>query len=492
MMESCIQIFFIFLSCFYLFHKLLNIDKHPFHIELLCYIYLGMCSVLLLIISKSIYYILYYPIFIILFSVFIKMYTNTNYKTTLITTIIALGISLCSFAFSSVVITIFLLCTKLTPENNFWILIKFVIGIMQYLLVHVPFQLKRLKKGMPFLYELNFSNMGCLLSICIIICDMIISTPFTIRTYIIMFCLLLIFPCSLFLISWWRAIITRNYRKKLQQFEMQKLKNELFQKEQEIARLLDNNHALAQIIHKDNKLVPAMELAVNTFLQNLHDLSPQQLKEQGLDLATHLQEMTKERQFILTEYQADGQLLATTGICAVDAVLQLMQQRALQEHIDYSLCVAKDIKTVATQSISEEDFSHLLADVIENAFIAMSEIQDKKILINIVRTGNHLSIEISDNGQPFLPEIFQDFGLTPHTTHSEKGGSGIGLMDIWKLKKKYHASLVITEYVPASFTYTKHISLIFDAQNHYIIQTYRKREIMQFRFRNDLYIFSYY
>ena len=50
--------------------------------------------------------------------------------------------------------------------------------------------------------------------------------------------------------------------------------------------------------------------------------------------------------------------------------------------------------------------------------------------------GNHLSVEISDNGQPFLPEIFQDFGLKAHTTHAGNGGSGIGLMDIWKLKKK--------------------------------------------------------
>lgn len=209
--------------------------------------------------------------------------------------------------------------------------------------------------------------------------------------------LFLIFPCALLLISWWRAIITRNYRRKLQQFEMQKLKNELVQKEQEISRLLENNKALAQIIHRDNKLIPAMELAVNTFLQNQNTLSPQQLKEQGLALAAHLQTMSQERKFNLTEYQT--------------------------------------------------------------------------------------------NGQPFLPEFFQDFGLKAHTTHAGNGGSGIGLMDIWKLKKKYRASLVITEYAPGTYSYTKQISLIFDAKKHYIIQTYRRRELGQIRFRDDLYIF---
>lgn len=397
MIQSCIQIFFILLSCFYLYHKLLNIEKRPFNIEFYCYIYFAGCSCLLYSISKNIYYIVYFPALIILFFVFIKIYTYTNYKAALITTVIALGISLCSFTFSAVIMTLFLLCTGLTPENDFWILIKLVIGIMQYILVHLPFQLKRLKKGMPFLYELNFNNAGFFLSICIIICVIIISTPYTLHTYIIMSSLFLIFPCALLLISWWRAIITRNYRRKLQQFKMQKLKNELIQKEQEIARLLENNKALAQIIHRDNKLIPAMELAVNTFLQNQNTLSPQQLKEQGLALAAHLQTMSQERKFNLTEYQT--------------------------------------------------------------------------------------------NGQPFLPEIFQDFGLKAHTTHAGNGGSGIGLMDIWKLKKKYRASLVITEYAPGTYSYTKQISLIFDAKKHYIIQTYRRRELGQIRFRDDLYIF---
>ena len=489
MIESCIQIFFILLSCFYSYHKLLNIKKRPFNVEVYCYIYFAVCSCLLWLISKNIYYIFYYPALIILFFVFIRLYTQTHYKTALITTVIALGISLCAFTLSAVIMTLFLLCTGLTPENHFWILIKLVIGIMQYLLVHLPFQLKRLKKGMPFLYELNFNNIGCLLSMCIIICVIIISTPYTIHTYITISCLLLIFPCTLLLISWWRAIITRNYRRKLQQFEMQKLKNELVQKEQEITRLLENNKALAQIIHRDNKLIPAMELAVNTFLQNRNTLSPQQLKEQGLALAAHLQTMSQERKFNLTEYQTNGQPLASTGICAVDAVLQLMYQRALQEQIDYNLRITENIKTTAMQSLSEEDFSHLLADLIENAFIAMSDVPDKKILINLGRMGNHLSVEISDNGQPFLPEIFQDFGLKAHTTHAGNGGSGIGLMDIWKLKKKYRASLVITEYAPGTYSYTKQISLIFDAKKHYIIQTYRRRELGQIRFRDDLYIF---
>lgn len=78
MIQSCIQIFFILLSCFYLYHKLLNIKKRPFNIELYCYIYFAGCSCLLYSISKNIYYIVYFPALIILFFVFIMHRTYTG------------------------------------------------------------------------------------------------------------------------------------------------------------------------------------------------------------------------------------------------------------------------------------------------------------------------------------------------------------------------------------------------------------------------------
>ena len=458
--------FFILICCFYCYCKILNLND-------------------LFLRSRIMFLVLF------VFYIFITLFTKTDWSTSLNATIISIAMSLVSFTISSFVFStlVFFMYSYINVNNL--VMIKLLNGFLQYFMIHIPFQFKRMKKGMPFLYDLQLNNIGTCISLLILICYITASISNTSDNNYLPFIipLFLIFPCALLLISWWRAIITRNYRRKLQQFEMQQLKNELVQKEQEIARLLENNKALAQIIHRDNKLIPAMELAVNTFLQNQNTLSPQQLKEQGLALAAHLQTMSQERKFNLTEYQTNGQPLASTGICAVDAVLQLMYQRALQEQIGYTLRITENIKTTAMQSLSEEDFSHLLADLIENAFIAMSDVTDKKILINLGRMGNHLSVEISDNGQPFSPEIFQDFGLKAHTTHAGNGGSGIGLMDIWKLKKKYRASLVITEYVPGTYSYTKQISLIFDAKKHYIIQTYRRRELGQIRFRDDLYIF---
>ena len=392
--------FFILMCCFYCYCKILNLNDLFFRLRILFTF-----SALALACALCFIHFIVYPIamfFILLtFYIFITLFTKTNWHTSLNAAIISIAMSLVSFTISSFIFStlVFFMYSYINVNNL--VIIKLLNGFLQYFIIHIPLQFRRLKKGMPFLYELQLNNIGTCISLLILICYITASISNTTENNYLPFIipLFLIFPCALLLISWWRAIITRNYRRKLQQFEMQKLKNELVQKEQEISRLLENNKALAQIIHRDNKLIPAMELAVNTFLQNQNTLSPQQLKEQGLALAAHLQTMSQERKFNLTEYQT--------------------------------------------------------------------------------------------NGQPFLPEIFQDFGLKAHTTHAGNGGSGIGLMGIWKLKKKYRASLVITEYAPGTYSYTKQISLIFNAKKHYIIQTYRRRELGQIRFRDDLYIFPY-
>lgn len=390
--------FFILMCCFYCYCKILNLNDLFFRLRILFTF-----SALALACALCFIHFIVYPIamfFILLtFYIFITLFTKTNWHTSLNAAIISIAMSLVSFTISSFIFSTLVFLMYSYIDINNLVVIKLLNGFLQYFMIHIPFQFKRMKKGMPFLYDLQLNNIGTCISLLILICYIAASISNTSDNNYLPFIipLFLIFPCALLLISWWRAIITRNYRRKLQQFKMQKLKNELIQKEQEIARLLENNKALAQIIHRDNKLIPAMELAVNTFLQNQNTLSPQQLKEQGLALAAHLQTMSQERKFNLTEYQT--------------------------------------------------------------------------------------------NGQPFLPEIFQDFGLKAHTTHAGNGGSGIGLMGIWKLKKKYRASLVITEYAPGTYSYTKQISLIFDAKKHYIIQTYRRRELGQIRFRDDLYIF---
>ena len=152
----------------------------------------------------------------------------------------------------------------------------------------------------------------------------------------------------------------------------------------------------------------------------------------------------------------------------------------------------ENIKELAINAISEENLLHLLGDLIDNAIIAVKHTNKAKtILIHLAQLQNHFLLEISDSGIPFSLETYQHFGNEQHTTHSVDGGSGIGLMDIWKLKKKYKTSLHIYEYPDDTSIYTKKISFVFDKKNHFLLQTYRYKEVAQNLTRGDLYVFPY-
>lgn len=65
-------------------------------------------------------------------------------------------------------------------------------------------------------------------------------------------------------------------------------------------------------------------------------------------------------------------------------------------------------------------------------------------------------------------------GITEASTHTSEGGTGIGLIDIWSFKKKYHASLVIEELNTDTSIYSKRLSIQFDNKCNYLIITDRK------------------
>jgi len=69
--------------------------------------------------------------------------------------------------------------------------------------------------------------------------------------------------CGLVLISQWRKTVTAGYYKKLEQRNLSRLELILEQYERDHDELIKKNAELAKIIHRDNKLLPAMRLAVS-------------------------------------------------------------------------------------------------------------------------------------------------------------------------------------------------------------------------------------
>lgn len=485
MIQDLIRWFFNLLCSYYLYYKLLNLKQTRNSKKILFGGLFLVESFIFTFLSSYIPAIILL-IFILINTAILTFITKINFSTNLFT--FTISISFCyTFLALSALITALLSAPLFYGRYDLpYAQIQFVGGLIDFLLLHLLFKIKRLRRGMPFLYQIGSSATGFILSCFILLIVTIISFYDSIPDMQFLFLLIALFLIGLLLYCWWRFRITRDYREKLRQAELKALQNELIEKDNRIRKLEENNDALAKIIHKDNKLIPAMELAVCEYLEN--GITDGDTRKKGEQLTNELKTMAQDRKGTLNSYRHDEHALPATGVCVLDALFTYMQQRALAQNINFSLHITGNIVKMTEDVISGEDLSHLLADLLENAMIAIGDNEVRSLSVCLCHDEDTSTLEISDSGNAFDVQLFEDFGQTRHTTHKDSGGSGIGLMDIWKIKKQYRASLHIIEYAPGTSIFTKKIALFFDQKNHYLIQSYRRNEIERVHMRNDMFV----
>lgn len=489
MSSLIIRYFFIIFCSLYTYYKLLNIAIHSksqylisaliaFSISLLSSNPFTPKSTTRLVIAST------------LFLIMITFRTHTSLHISTIATTISFAVSLISLATSAFLISLPIIFF-FKNASLISLLPLLSIGFLQFILIYLLFKIKRLQKGMTFLYHNSFISIGIILSLFVILIFFTIQyiSPASIPNYLLL--LLFILLLALALLIWWRRKITQSYVEKLRVSEVEALYKEISDKEHEIEKLHSNNRYLARIIHKDNKLIPAMELAVRNYLQNGMQMKPEDARQYGIDLLAQLQTMAADREGIIQNYHDDYRFRPQIGLYSVDAIIYYMERRAIPHSIRYEYQFDKGLKEVMLSYIDENDAIHLLSDAIENSIIATMHAIKKEIKIHIGFIQDILFMDISDTGLPFEPATYQNFGLLQHTTHKDSGGSGVGLLDIWKLKHKYKISLQIYEYPPDDHEYTKKIRFFFDRRNHFLIQSYRSQEITSLITRSDLHVFPY-
>lgn len=365
-------------------------------------------------------------------------------------------------------------------------------SILSFISIYFIFKIKRFKSGMNFITKTKYSDTGLVIGF-LILTFKNIDNFFFINTssknlFILLFLPLATFLLAFLLFSWWRRQVTKSYIDKLRQLEIQSLYDELAEKERLIKKLQEDNSSLSRIIHKDNKLIPAMEHAVTDFLLHNEFTDIAQMEIYGKDLSERLQNMSQDRKGILEAYEEKNHILHLTGNVSIDAILAYMHKRALANHISLECKHTKENVEYLLEKISEEDLSHLLSDLIENALNAMTGLSSGRIVVTFGKLQKEAYLSVADTGDAFSVETLHSFGLKPHTTHESTGGSGIGLMDIWKIKKKYKASIQIQEFDSTIGSLTKKIIFSFNSKNHYVIQSYRCSDIINTQTRSDLYV----
>lgn len=422
----------------------------------------------------------------------IMILSNNKYLYSFYIVSISLCISLIFFIFSNTIICFFFLLYCKTADAIPYQYLAIVSGFLQLFLLYLILLSKRFRNGLRLLFASHTIFYGSTISMFFIFCLVIISLyksyDISIQTIVTILSLLFAILCFYY----WEYRITQTYLEKLRIANENSLENEITSLKEEITTLTADNHHLTQIVHKDNKLVPAMETTVLEFLQSAKVLSTEELVTLGDELSRTLHEMARERAGILTSLSSTNNSMPSSGLIAIDGLLSYMEKRAAESNINYKVKMDDNIKELILTALSEDDLRHLLGDLIENAIITTNYSElPKHISIHLGSLQDKFLLEISDSGIPFNPETYQHFGYEHCSTHQEDGGTGTGLLDIWSIKKKYKASLYIYEYESSSNVYTKKISFLFDGKNHFLLKTYRDKEIRNSLIRGDLHVFPH-
>lgn len=484
MTDIIIKYFFIIMCCIFLYKHLLNLEltviKHR--------IFLSMLTISLSIFSYwgKKYFPVITDITLLILLWFCLNLILCQPQLTLIITAISYCFSYGLFAFSNIVILALFTPTLYLSSAFPYELFMLLSGIVEYVLLTAILHIKRFRKGMPFLYSSAFLNGGT--CICLLILTLIFYIQLSAHPSLYFAILVpIIFTFSIgALIYWWQQQLTASYLTRLKLLELESLRNELLEKSIQISKLTKQNEELSRLIHKDNKLIPAMENAVYHYISSSN--SNGNSISYGNALLADLQNLTEKRQKILSSFSYTSCDNFSTGITSLDALLTYMNEQASLSDITFSVTIGQNLPLQISESISAEDLTHLLADLIENAFTAtfhQENNQSKIVQLQIFSYHNALLIELSDTGIAFEVPTLMKLGIEPATTHASSGGKGIGLLDIWNIKNKYNASIHITEYETTA-AFRKKITFILDHKNHYLIHSWRADELIAQQCRSDL------
>ena len=485
MIATYIKYFTLFVCSFIFFSKLLNqkINKSNFfatftHKKIALIIQATSFLIVDLIIITIRIFI---PHLTVLF-LFILLYIYASFvyhvlpETTIVTSLISLVLSYFMFYISAIIASPVSLIAKnasLTTEMTMNIFTP-IVCLFQIILTFLIFSIKRLKNGMPFLFEKISNKIGVFLS-CFVL---FISSLFTILdhknrhyTLLIVFCT---FMCFILFI-WWRKQLSISYINRTHN-------NEILSLEAEIKKLNQDNKHMAMIIHKDNKLIPAMIMSVENLLNKAsnNNITDTTLVTEATNLLKELNTLSKERTGILSSNSPNKLTFTSTNLIRLDSVIQYMHEKCKAENISFDVSVTADATSLIKKSISEDALVTLVADITENAIIATRNNEDtKNILLCIKNENNTYHIEVYDSGSHFAPHVIKNAGKRPTTTHLDTGGSGIGLMTTFTLACESFASFVINESIEDP-KYTKCVSIVFDYKNEFRVYSQRS-EILQLK-----------
>ncbi len=474
MLQSVIKYIFTIFCCVYVYKNLLHIKKFTTREVLLIPLAIIMSFIIALIKTHM-------PLLVVIsLVIFIDLYCYFIYKKDFIAslTIITIAIGISYFIYALSVISLIPVTSILYMNINDALLLDnigiILFGIVQNLIAILLFRIKRFKNGIPDINS-KYSDTVSYLSILILLASSLIY-QYIYLSNVVSILVFLTIMFGLTILLWWRKRISDKYINKVYERNIKILEETVETQKTEVENL-------SKIIHKDNKVLSALRIAVIEQSKLNVDNNPELQK-----LLTEIMHLEDERREFLTDYEQNTKTLPKTGVFATDMILGYLHKRSVRESILFDVTIMGDIPYMVTDAVDTYDLNTMIADLGENAIIATSGAPTKNILLIIGYRDNIAFFDIYDSGSNFDAEVIADIGKRRHTTHKDTGGSGIGLMTTYELINKYHATLEIEE-LDNNNLFTKRVSILFNNSALISIHSNRPEIIVACNTRNDIHLF---
>ncbi len=476
MLQTILKYIFTVFCCIYVYKKLLNIRKNT-KTELIIF----PCAVIISFIITLIR--LHMPILtiascVILISIYCHILYKKDYILSLVITTISIGISYFLNALSVLLLIPMSSILYFSIDNVLILDIVgiILIGVLQNTLSIVLFKIKRFKNGIPDIERKYKTDTIIYVTVLLMLAtSLIYEYKNTVMVITILFFFIIMFGLTILL--WWRKRISDKYINKVYERNIKILEDTLDTQKTEIENL-------SKIIHKDNKVLSALRLAVSEQSKNNSENNAELQK-----LLTEITHLEDERKECLTDYEQNTKVLPKTGVYSTDMIISYLYKRAAKESIAFDISITGDIPYMVTDAVDTYDLNTMIADLGENAIIATSNSSTKSILLIIGYREGTAFFDIYDSGADFDAGVIANLGKRRHTTHKNTGGSGIGLMTTYELVNKYHATFEIEELY-GNKLFTKRVSVLFDNNSRIAVHSSRPEIIAACKTRNDIQLFT--
>jgi len=195
------------------------------------------------------------------------------------------------------------------------------------------------------------------------------------------------------------------------------------------------------IAHQWKQPLNAISMAAEMIRSNEEELNLKDIKANEIsDIIHHqIEHMTTTLSEFRSFFRIDKKSTNFSIAACIESVKILLKDELIKNTIDIQQADQKDIFINGY----ENEFKHLLLNLISNAKDAFNEKNIKKriIAIGYSEMNQHIVIQVVDNAGGIPDNIIKDIFNPNVTTKADAGGTGIGLYMSLKIAQKHHGKL---------------------------------------------------